>query len=82
MADNLEDKYRILALKKAAIVMNGLADSFKDESVKQETKSLAWAISWAVARIEPIPFKSGDTHCSDCPCRYGNHLRKPEQENL
>jgi len=48
----LEDKYRILALKKAAIVLNGLADSFKDESTKSETKSLAWAVSWAVVELE------------------------------
>lgn len=52
MSDMLEDKYRILALKKAAIVMNGLADSFKDEATKSETKSLAWAISWAVVELE------------------------------
>lgn len=52
MADELEDHYRILALKKAAIVMNSLADSFKDENTKSETKSLAWAISWAVKTIE------------------------------
>ena len=25
-----------------------------------------------------IPFKSGDTHCEDCPCRYGQHLRTTE----
>lgn len=54
MSDELEDKYRILALKKAAIVMNGLADSFKDEHTKSETKSLAWAISWAVTKLEGI----------------------------
>lgn len=22
-----------------------------------------------------IAFKSGDTHCSDCPCRHGQHLK-------
>lgn len=27
---------------------------------------------------EPVPFKSGDTHCDDCPCRYGQHLKPPE----
>ena len=51
---NIEDKTRLLALKKAAIVMNGLADSFKDEETKSETKSLAWAISWAVVRITEL----------------------------
>lgn len=55
----LEDKYRILALKKAAIVLNSLADSFKDESTKSETKSLAWAVSWAVTKIEEQAIKEG-----------------------
>lgn len=59
MSDALEDKYRILALKKAAIVMNGLADSFKDETTKSETKSLAWAISWAVTKLEEQAIKEG-----------------------
>lgn len=27
-----------------------------------------------------IPFKSGDTHCSDCPCRYGQHLKATKRE--
>lgn len=53
----LEDKYRLLALKKAAIVLNGLADSFKDESTKAETKSLAWAVSWAVTELETAELK-------------------------
>jgi len=53
----LEDKYRILALKKAAIVLNGLADSFKDEATKSETKSLAWAVSWAVVELETSALK-------------------------
>jgi len=57
MSDALEDKYRIIALKKAAIVMNGLADSFKDETTKSETKSLAWAISWAVVELETAALK-------------------------
>jgi len=56
---DLEDKYRILALKKAAIVLNGLADGFKDESVKSETKSLAWAVSWAVTKLEEQAIKEG-----------------------
>ncbi len=50
--DNLENYYRILALKKAAIVMNALAASMKDESTKSETKSLAWTITWAVNELE------------------------------
>jgi hypothetical protein len=52
MSDNLEKAVCITALKKAAIVMNALAESMKDESVKSETKSLAWAISWAVLELE------------------------------
>lgn len=48
----LEDKVRILALKKAAIVMNALAEQMQDENTKNETKSLAWTISWAVKKIE------------------------------
>lgn len=57
MTDALENKYRILALKKAAVVLNGLADSFKDESVKSETKSLAWAVSWAAVELETVALK-------------------------
>lgn len=49
----LEDKIRILALKKAAIVMNALADSMQDETTKSETKSLAWTITWAVSQLTP-----------------------------
>jgi hypothetical protein len=41
----LEDRIRIDALKKAAIVMNALANSFESQSTKQETKSLAWTIT-------------------------------------
>lgn len=52
MTDALEDKYRIMALKEAAIVMNGLADSIKDEEIKLKTKSLAWVISWAIKQLE------------------------------
>ena len=48
----LEDQVRVMALKKAVIVMNALAEQMNDESTKQETKSLAWSISWAVAKIE------------------------------
>jgi hypothetical protein len=49
---DIETKTRLLALKKAVIVMGKLADSFEKESVKNETKSLAWTISWAVKEIE------------------------------
>ena len=57
---DLEDKARILALKKAAVVMNGLADSIKDENTKQNTKTLAWAISWAVTELTEL--KTKDNH--------------------
>ncbi len=50
--DDLEKHYRLLALKKAAIVMNTLAEGMKEESVKSETKSLAWTITWAVEQLE------------------------------
>jgi hypothetical protein len=49
---NLETKTRLLALKQAAIVLNGLADSFEDQEIKNQTKSLAWAVTWAVKEIE------------------------------
>jgi hypothetical protein len=49
--EDFETKYRLLALKKACIVMNELADSFENETTKSETKSLAWSISWAVTEI-------------------------------
>ena len=60
MSDPLENKYRIVALKKAAIVMNALADSIKDEATKSETKSLAWTISWAVKELEKMNGLEGD----------------------
>ncbi len=50
--DDLEKHYRILALKKAAVVMNTLAEGMKDQSIKDETKSLAWTITWAVNELE------------------------------
>jgi hypothetical protein len=50
----LEDKVRITALKKAAIVMNALADSIQDKYTKSETKLLAWSISWAVTELEEL----------------------------
>lgn len=47
-----QDKVRINSLKKAAIVMGTLADSFKlDKAIRDETKSLAWSISWAVIEL-------------------------------
>jgi hypothetical protein len=50
----LENKIRLDALKKAAIVMNTLADCMQDGINKNETKSLAWTISWAVKKIEEV----------------------------
>jgi len=47
----LEDKIRMDSLKLAAVVLGQLADSLKDESTKHETKSLAWAVSWAVTEL-------------------------------
>lgn len=52
MNDNLEFKVRILALKKAAIVMGALAKQMKEHHVQSETESLAWTISWAVKELE------------------------------
>lgn len=49
---DIEDKIRVIALKKAAIVMNALAEQMCDETTKNETKSLAWTISWAIKKIE------------------------------
>lgn len=49
-----EDKIRIIALKKAAIVMGSLADSFQDKAIRDETKSLAWSISWAVIELTKL----------------------------
>ena len=47
-----ENYYRILALKKAAVVMGALGDSMKDGETKRETRSLAWTITWAVGELE------------------------------
>lgn len=52
MTDDLEYSVYITALKKAAIVMNALAMQMNDESTRDETKSLAWTISWAVRELE------------------------------
>lgn len=57
---DIEDKVRLLALKKAAIVMNALADSMQQQSTKDETKSLAWTISWAVTRIHELLKEQSD----------------------
>lgn len=51
LSDDIEFQTRLNALKKAAIVMGSVADSFKDDALKSETKSLAWAISWAVIEL-------------------------------
>jgi len=48
---NNEFEVRHESLKKATIVMNTLAESFYDESLKAETKSLVWSISWAVVEL-------------------------------
>lgn len=50
--DDLEKHYRLIALKKAALVMNALAEGMKEQSVKDETKSLAWTITWAINELE------------------------------
>ena len=47
----LEDKTRVLGLKKAAIVMNALAESLNG-TTQDETKTLAWCITWAVNELE------------------------------
>ena len=47
----LEDKTRLLGLKKAAIVLDALAQSLKGET-QHETKTLAWCITWAVEELE------------------------------
>ena len=49
---DLPDKYRLLALKKAAIVMNALADTMENHGNKQETQMLTWSIIWAANKIE------------------------------
>ena len=52
MSDDIENAIHITALKKAAIVMNALAMSMRDQHARDETKSLAWVISWAVDELE------------------------------
>ena len=54
---DIEDTVRLLALKKAAIVMNALAGSLKDAGARQETKTLAWTITWAVDELERLKRK-------------------------
>ena len=58
--EDLETKYRLLALKKACIAMNALADSIKDETTKSETQPLAWTISWAVTEITKLQLISSE----------------------
>lgn len=45
------------------------------ERVKDEAAAFAKKF---VAQFngEYIGFKAGDTHCEDCPCRYGQHISK------
>ena len=59
----IEDKIRIDSLKVAAIVMGNLADSFKDKTTRDETKSLAWSISWAVIELTKLMENSEDESC-------------------
>ena len=56
----IEDKIRIDSLKVAAIVMGNLADSFKDKTTRDEAKSLAWSISWAVIELTKLMENSED----------------------
>lgn len=51
MTELTEFSVRLDALKKAAIVMNAVADSMKDPDTRSETKSLAWTISWAAGEL-------------------------------
>lgn len=43
------------------------------ESTKKRLNSLASGYT---------PFKCGDTHCGDCPCRYGQHIKAPMRESV
>lgn len=52
MTDDLEFKVRILALKKAAIVMGALAKQMKEHGAQSETETLAYSISLAVRELE------------------------------
>jgi hypothetical protein len=53
----LEDKTRVLGLKKAAIILNALAESLKGET-QHEAKTLIWCITWAVEELEK--YKQGE----------------------
>jgi hypothetical protein len=60
-----------------------------DAEKKTLTRNVASADATATVSVElaeqPVecaPFKSGETHCSDCPCRYGIHIREPKLNNL
>ena len=48
---DLEYRERILTLKKAAVVLDAIADRFDGEELKSQTKSLAWGVSWAVEEL-------------------------------
>lgn len=61
---DLEFEARLLALKKAAVVINKLADSLPPE-LKQETKSLAWVIWWAVGELTTYKAKEQATQESE-----------------
>lgn len=52
MKDDFEFYVKIVALKKAAIVMDTLATSMKHESPRNEAKELVRVISWAVKELE------------------------------
>lgn len=43
---------KILGVKKAAIVLNALADSLKSPTAKKETKSLVECVVWAANELE------------------------------
>lgn len=45
-------KLHIHQLKTAAVVLSGLADGFKDVTTKNETKSIAASVIWAVKQLE------------------------------
>jgi hypothetical protein len=48
----MNSSFWVEALKKAAIVMNAIAETMQEGETKLETKSLAWIITWAVGELE------------------------------
>ena len=52
LPDSVAFQIRVEALKKAAIVMNAIAETMQEGETKLETKSLAWIITWAVGELE------------------------------